>query len=258
MRYLYLPSKQKVTLSEKNSSSSHSSRLGLSEPGICKTGTPAAAASASAAAERDVHGGRDNLVRLVLDLAVGPLLRVVVLNERHAIGPLGGRCLGLSAHLGRVDRPTNRKRREDSVRPTHIGPTLGRRVHRVHVEASEVVDVDAECLIGPVDDCLGLDGHRVDGSSGSEAFFEGEVRLGRGVVRGHLRVRGLGLGHADLPGAVAQAEALAQHIEAATLQRVGGRHGQRLAVGLRDGGVTLRDAELQDVTSGPPTEATNG
>eukprot|EP00964_Phaeocystis_antarctica_P061652 scaffold36853_cov66-Phaeocystis_antarctica.AAC.1 len=51
--------------------------------------------------------------------------------------------------------------------------------------------------------------------------------------------------HADRPVAVAQAEVLAHHIEAAALQRVGGRHGQGLAAGLRDGGVALRDAELQ-------------
>ena len=51
--------------------------------------------------------------------------------------------------------------------------------------------------------------------------------------------------HADRPVAVAQAEVLAHHIEAAALQRVGGRHGQGLAAGLRDGGIALRDAELQ-------------
>jgi hypothetical protein len=130
-------------------------------------------------ADGGVHGGRDNLVRLVLNLAHGPLLRVAVLNERQAKGPLGGCCLGLGAHLGRVDRLTNRKRRENSVR----SPSS--------CKASEVVDIDVESLQGPVHDCLGPDGHRVDRSSGSEAFFESEVRLGRGVVGGHFRVCGL-------------------------------------------------------------------
>ena len=81
-------------------------------------------------------------------------------------------------------------------------------------------------------------------------------------------------GHADHPGAIAQAEVLTQHIEAATLQRVGGRHGQGLAAGLRDAVVSPcvmlscrpcqvwptrpRVTVTLEVKSGPPTEAMNG
>eukprot|EP00964_Phaeocystis_antarctica_P075669 scaffold46722_cov81-Phaeocystis_antarctica.AAC.2 len=178
----------------------------------------------------------------LIDLADGPGLELVVLNERHAEGPRGGRCLGIGAHLGREDRPTNLKRRENETFPRHG------RVARAIGAVFEVVDVDVECLQGPVDDCLGLDGHRVDGSSGSGAFFEGEFLGGGGVVGAELRVRRrvpCEGPHADRPVAVVQAEVLAHHIEAAAVQRVGGGHGQGLASGLRDGGVALRDAELQ-------------
>eukprot|EP00964_Phaeocystis_antarctica_P044852 scaffold25788_cov86-Phaeocystis_antarctica.AAC.1 len=184
----------------------------------------------------------DNLFRLVIDLADGPPLELVVLNERHAEGPRGGRCLGIGAHLGREDRPTNLKRRENGTGPLHG------RVARACGAVVEVVDVDFECPLDPVDDCLGLDGHRVDGSSGSGAFFEGEVRGGVGVVVAEVKVRRRVPCEgplADRPDPVAQAEVLAHHIEAVTFQRVGGRHGQGLASGLRDGGIALRDAELQ-------------
>ena len=100
----------------------------------------------------EVYGARDNLSLLVIDLVDGPRRGDVVLNERHALRPRCGRCLGIGAHLGREDRPTNRKWSVDL--------------------SVEVVNVDVDSLQGPVPDCLG-DGHRVDGSSDSAAFFHG-------------------------------------------------------------------------------------
>eukprot|EP00964_Phaeocystis_antarctica_P024247 scaffold13594_cov66-Phaeocystis_antarctica.AAC.4 len=151
----------------------------------------------------------DNLCPLVIDLADGPS-ELVVQNERHAEGPRGGRCLGIGAHLGREDRPTNLKRSENETVPLHG------RVARAFGAVLVVVDVDSEVRLDPVDDCLGLDGHRVDGSSGSGAFFEGEViRGGGGVVGAEVRVRRRVPCEgplADRPVAVVQAEVLAHHI----------------------------------------------
>mmetsp|Transcript_13117 Transcript_13117/g.32752 ORF Transcript_13117/g.32752 Transcript_13117/m.32752 type:complete len:310 (+) Transcript_13117:129-1058(+) len=207
---------------------------------LCSTATGGRAADAEAPA---AGGEGDNRVELDIDLAVGQRLLFVVVyvvrDERHSKEPAGCRGLGIGAHFGREDRPTNLKRTDNLTvlrSEVWVAPGIVR----------EVVDVDFESRQAPLPHFLGQ-GHRVDGGSGraSAALLEGQVPGAEAhVVVGHIRVV-IGRGHLDRPVAVAQAEVLAQRVEAAALQRVGGGHGQRLAAGLRDGGVALRDAELQ-------------